>query len=158
MNVHVHMCARRYVPTHGVTEHEFSQISGNLWITKVPSNFLLTDCSHAILCSSEGVRSQIFTAAHRLLFPVYTNLWNTLHVTENHGAPPHIPGSPNKLQASEGLPGVCPRVWMQSPGSPSHVSSGFMTKWRSTCLFGSWAVICLFLWSSVFSLFFFLPA
>lgn len=45
-----------------------------LWITKVPSDFLLTGCSHAILCYSEDASSHIFTAAHRLLFPVYTNL------------------------------------------------------------------------------------
>lgn len=61
------------------------------------------------------------------------------------------PSSPAKLLVSEAHALLVIFSVSACPCS-STVSPGIMTKWRSICLFGSCAVVCLFLWSSFFLL------
>lgn len=72
-------------------------------------------------------------------------------------APLCVLGWPDRRLASG--PVFC--LWyLLTGGTPSPccitVTSGFMRKWRSTCLFTSYAVIRLSLWSFLFVFFFFL--
>ena len=69
------------------------------------------------------------------------------------GAPLRVPGSPNKLQASEGLPVICPRVWMQSLGSPHHCLFWLYDKMTEHLSF--WILGCHLSFSMEFCFFFF---
>lgn len=102
-------------------------------ICRDPSE-LLIGCSHTLLCNSEGERSQIFTLAHGLPCPFFVNLWNTAQVTTSQEMSPCALSSPNML-------------WPECRAPAALLYLLHYDQWQRTCLLGSWAVICLFLWS-----------
>lgn len=97
MSTSVSMCV--YI---GMSQLRVSQNTNfpRLWITKVPSDILIS-CSHAFLWNSEEDGSQIFTLASCLPVPFFVNLWNTEQVTEDPKAPKCVLGSPKRLLALE---------------------------------------------------------
>lgn len=117
-----------------------------LWVTGVPPA-LSDGRSHAFQGRSEDKGSQMFSPSslHACPFLCHSLQHGRSYWKIREGSW-CAPSSPDVLPASgaRALPvilsvSVCPCSITVSPG--------IMTKWRSTCLFGSCAIICLFLWS-----------
>ena len=142
--VSAQVCLRMLENTHGP----------RLWITKVPPDFPIS-CSQAFLWNSEeepNLHPSTLLACPLLCQPLQCRTWYW-----KSGNPLHVSYA-RQTDLWHQKPVLCPsyllRVWVQSSCCIS-MNFWLYDKWRSTCLFGSCAVICLFLWS--FGFFFFPP-